>query len=306
MATQLPYMTQRHQKHDVHWMVVSPAHSGVLCVACLVEQVENDETPLVQRKVVLSLLSSLLEENGEVAAKFEENLLLCRHMIDIATGSFFKHDQHVDTAVKVCQLILETAESEDLVWYTTDKLHFQLQDTQDLVSVLPYLVLLGRLLAISPAYGFHILHKHESLLLLVLRLLNQTSDEDCLCSVIYVFIHLLDDSLQSDMSLDVRCGVYQVLVSLLDNAQTLDLRLNLLALLKNILKNIDEESVKLLMAPSPDNRYLVMGLKKMLITKHEMLQTASAHCVKALMSHSRDESTVTQILESDLAGESVD
>ncbi|XP_046544335.1 meiosis inhibitor protein 1-like [Haliotis rubra] len=103
------------------------------------------------------------------------------------------------------------------------------------------------------------------------------------------------------MSLEVRCSVYQVLVSLLDNAQTLDLRFNLLALLKNILKHTDKDSVKLLMAPTPDNRYLVMGLKKMLITKQEMLQTASAHCVKALMSYSQDESTVTQILESDLA-----
>ncbi|XP_071105446.1 meiosis inhibitor protein 1-like [Haliotis cracherodii] len=286
MATQLPYITQGHRKHDVHWMVISPGHSGVLCVACLVEQVENDEAPLVQRKVVLSLLASLLGDSKEVAAKFEENLLLCRHMIDIVT---------------VCQLILETAESEDLVWYAIDKFHFQLQDSQDLVSVSPYLLLLGRLLVISPAYGFHLLHKHESLLLLVLRLLSQTSDESCLCSVIYIFIHLLDDSLQSDVSLDVRCCVNQVLVSLLTCAESLDLRVNLLALLKNILKHTDENTVKLLMAPNPDNKYLVMGLKKMLITKQEVLQTASAHCVTVLMSCSKDESTVTQILESDLA-----
>lgn len=92
MATQLPYITQGHQKHDVHWMVISPGHSGVLCVACLVEQVENDEAPLVQRKVVLSLLASLLGDSKEVAAKFEENLLLCRHMIDIVTGSPLAYD----------------------------------------------------------------------------------------------------------------------------------------------------------------------------------------------------------------------
>ncbi len=63
-----------------------------------------------------------------------------------------------------------------------------------------------------------------------------------------------------------------------------------------------EECVRLLMTPSDDNKYLVMGLKKMLITKQEVLQMASAQCVHGLLAFCGQVNTIEQIVESGLVG----
>ena len=81
-----PQQTNSHNSHDDQWYVVSAGKQLPLCIACLVEHLEDHSVTVVQRQFNLSLLASVLAESAELPQLLREHPLVCQHIMDILTG----------------------------------------------------------------------------------------------------------------------------------------------------------------------------------------------------------------------------
>lgn len=81
-----PQQTDNHNSHDDQWCVMSTRSQFPLCIACLVEHLDEQSLTVVQRQFNLSLLASVLAECDELPQLLREHPLVCQHIIDILTG----------------------------------------------------------------------------------------------------------------------------------------------------------------------------------------------------------------------------
>ncbi|KAL8619230.1 hypothetical protein ACOMHN_050011 [Nucella lapillus] len=82
MDTLLP-KEDSHSSHDDLWCIVSESSALPLCVACLVERLEQQSLIKVQNHFNLSLLANTIKENEEALRAFREHPLVCQHVLDI-------------------------------------------------------------------------------------------------------------------------------------------------------------------------------------------------------------------------------
>ncbi|XP_076768425.1 meiosis inhibitor protein 1-like [Arvicanthis niloticus] len=156
--------------------------------------------------------------------------------------------------------------------------------------------LLGKLVDAIPGLADDLVMEHGTLMEHLLRGLVYPN-EGVQASICYLYGKLYSSPMAAEMlSGHFREKLCAVFLSTLDNAQSKDLQINCLGLLRQLLKYdlfvslimnkaVPVEGAESVERPSRETS-LPLVLKKFLLSRDEILQVASSHCITAVLVHS--------------------
>uniref|UniRef100_A0A8D0F065 Meiotic double-stranded break formation protein 1 n=1 Tax=Strix occidentalis caurina TaxID=311401 RepID=A0A8D0F065_STROC len=249
-----------------------------LCLACAMETLGDGS--LVRKKHVLSRLhDALVWQALPVVQLLAPDERVCMHLIGTLLGK--------SSAV---------LKSEQYLLCILDESQKELCKATTMRSSLPTFTLLGKLADAIPGFADILVVEHSNLVDHLLMGLTYPN-EAIKAAVCYLYGKLYSSPVGTEWlsaHFEERlCGLF---LNTLGRAQTKELQINCLGLLKELLKS--DHFVSILMNISKpeeesENADFLEGenplplvLKKLLLTRDEMLQAASSHCLAATLVHS--------------------
>ncbi|XP_070185318.1 meiosis inhibitor protein 1-like isoform X2 [Littorina saxatilis] len=291
-----PNPTRSHYIHDDLWCIVTSANQLPLCLACLVEHLEDESMTVVQKQFNLALLADTVKpECYEVAHLLREHPLVCQHILNIITDQYT--DKSFQTvSVQICVQLMDTLQSEDLYVYLLNIFEHQVQNDHNAV---PFVVAaLGKLSVVSSAYVLTLILSHEHLLMSLLgthAYRDSHEDDASDCSLLFLLIRLFDVDILPAVPPQAPPLVERCLVTCISSSQSVDLQTNALALLKRL-----ASTECCLQEDSGSWAALLIWFKRVFVGKKEVLVTAAAQCLAIIASNPRHVNVVRLILDSDL------
>ncbi|XP_064010920.1 meiosis inhibitor protein 1 [Pogoniulus pusillus] len=270
-----------------------------LCLACAVETLRDGSASLVRKKHILSRLHDALAwQTLPVVQLLAPDERVCMHLMGILFGMLHtvEDSSALDLVTKVLVRLLAELKSELYLRCILDESQKELCQASSMRGTLPTFTLLGKLADAIPGFADILVVEHNNLvdhLLMGLMYPNEALK----AAVCYLYGKLYSSSVGTERlsaHFEERlCGLF---LNTLGCAQTKELQVNCLGLLKELLKS--DHFVSVLMNNSktgeePENSDILeeenplpLVLKKLLLTKDELLQAASSHCVAAVLVHS--------------------
>ncbi|XP_075607325.1 meiosis inhibitor protein 1 [Balearica regulorum gibbericeps] len=282
--------------HEARWVL--PLRPP-LCLACAVETLGDGSASLVRKKHVLSRLHDALAWQAlPVVQLLAPDERVCIHLIGTLFGMLHTVEDSgaLDLFVEVVVRLVVELKSELYLRCILDESQKELCKATTMRGSLPTFTLLGKLADAIPGFADVLVVEHSNLVDHLLMGLTYPN-EGIKAAVCYLYGKLYSSPVGTERlsaHFEERlCGLF---LNTLGRAQTKELQVNCLGLLKELLKS--EHFVSILMnnskteeeSENPDflegENPLPLVLKKLLLTRDEMLQAASSHCVAAVLVHS--------------------
>ncbi|XP_044918380.1 meiosis inhibitor protein 1 isoform X5 [Felis catus] len=285
-----------HSRHDPCWLLPVPPR---LCLACVLELLPEPCVSLVRKKHVLSCFrDALLRHASLVMQLVAQDQRICIHFINMLFGLLCNVEDGsvIDLCIEVLIQLTTQLKLEQTVRCLLDECHKQLCNMPSMRGSLATLTLLGKLVDAIPPLADKLVMEHSNLMEHLLRGLVYPN-EGVRASVCYLYGKLYSSPVAAEMlSGHFREKLCPLFLSTLDGAQTKELQINCLGWLRQLLKYdlfvsviMNEsslaESTEGVEGP-PGKTSLPLVLKKLLLSRDETLQVASAHCITAVLVHS--------------------
>ncbi|KFM02206.1 Meiosis inhibitor protein 1, partial [Aptenodytes forsteri] len=254
---------------------------------------------LVRKKHVLSRLQDALAWQALPAVQLlAPDERVCVHLIGTLFGMLHtvEDSSALDLFVEVLVRLVVELKSEQYLRCILDESQNELCKATTMRGSLPTFTLLGKLADAIPGFADILVIEHSSLVDHLLMGLTYPN-EGIKAAVCYLYGKLYSSPVGTERlsaHFEERlCGLF---LNTLGRAQTKELQVNCLGLLKELLKS--DHFVSILMnnsktaeeSENPDflegENPLPLVLKRLLLTRDEMLQAASSHCVAAVLVHS--------------------
>ncbi|XP_074907148.1 meiosis inhibitor protein 1 isoform X2 [Buteo buteo] len=270
-----------------------------LCLACAVETLGDGGASLVRRRHVLARLrDALARPAGPAVQLLAAEERLCAPLVAALSGMLHtvEDSSTLDLFIEVLVRLVVELKSEQYLRCILDESQKELCKATTMRGSLPTFTLLGKLADAIPGFADILVVEHSNLVDHLLMGLAYPN-EGIKAAVCYLYGKLYSSPVGTERlsaHFEERlCGLF---LNTLGRAQTKELQVNCLGLLKELLKS--DHFVSILMNNSkaeeetenPDflegENPLPLVLKKLLLTRDEMLQAASSHCVAAVLVHS--------------------
>ncbi|KFQ90030.1 Meiosis inhibitor protein 1, partial [Phoenicopterus ruber ruber] len=254
---------------------------------------------LVRKKHVLSRLHDALAWQAlPVVQLLAPDERVCLHLIGTLFGMLHTVEDNgaLDLFVEVLVRLVVELKSEQYLRCILDESQKELCKATTMRGSLPTFTLLGKLADAIPGFADILVVEHGNLVDHLLMGLTYPN-EGIKAAVCYLYGKLYSSPAGTERlsaHFEERlCGLF---LNTLGRAQTKELQVNCLGLLKELLKS--DHFVSVLMnnskteeeSENPDflegENPLPLVLKKLLLTRDEMLQAASSHCMAAVLVHS--------------------
>uniref|UniRef100_A0A452I8I9 Uncharacterized protein n=1 Tax=Gopherus agassizii TaxID=38772 RepID=A0A452I8I9_9SAUR len=271
-----------HPRHDPRWLLLLPPP---LCLACVIETLGDGGASLVRKKHVLSCFRDVLAWHAvPVIQLLAQDERVCVHFIGTLFG---KSTPFTLTNTKL---------PFQGVHCTMRGVHHFLSKAATMRGSLPMFNLLGKLADAIPGLADILVIEHGNLMEHLLAGLMYPN-EGVKAAVCYLYGKLYSSPTSSErLSVHFTERLCDLFLATLGNAQTKELQVNCLGLLKELLnsdhfvsvimsnsrRGTDSENTELLEGENP----LPLVLKKLLLSRDEMLQVASVQCMTAVLVHS--------------------
>ncbi|XP_059536772.1 meiosis inhibitor protein 1 isoform X1 [Myotis daubentonii] len=285
-----------HYRHHPRWLL--PACPR-LCLACVLELLPEPGVSLVRKKHVLSCFRDvLLRHTSLVVPLLAQDQRVCIHFIRMLFGLLcsVEDGSMADLCIEVLIQLTTQLKLEQTIPCLLDECHKELCNMPSMRGSLATLTLLGKLVDAVPALADKLVMEHRDLMEHLVRGLVYPS-EGVQASVCYLYGKLYSSPTAAEVLLGhFREKLCPLFLSTLDGAQTKELQINCLGLLRQLLKY--DLFVSMIMNKSalaesadgvegpPGETTLPLVLKKLLLSRDEILQVASAHCITAVLVHS--------------------
>ncbi|XP_027740818.1 meiosis inhibitor protein 1 isoform X2 [Empidonax traillii] len=270
-----------------------------LCLACAVETLGDGSASLVRKKHVLSRLQDALAWQAlPVVQLLAPDERVCMHLIGTLFGMLHTVEDSgaLDLLVEVLVRLVVELKSEQYLCCILNESQKELCKATTMRSSLPTFALLGKLADAIPGFADLLVVEHSNLVDHLLMGLMYPN-EGIKAAVCYLYGKLYSSPVGTErLSAHFKERLCSIFLNTLGSAQTKELQVNCLGLLKELLKS--DHFVSILMNNSkteeetenPDflegENPLPLVLKKLLLTRDEMLQAASSHCMAAVLVHS--------------------
>nr|XP_020732558.1 meiosis inhibitor protein 1 isoform X4 [Odocoileus virginianus texanus] len=254
---------------------------------------------LVRKKHVLSgFRDALMKHASLVVQLVAQDQRVCIHFISMLFGLLCNVEDGsiTDLCIEVLIQLTTQLKLEQTIHCLLDECHKELCSMPSMRGSLATLTLLGKLVDAVPALADKLVMKHGDLMEHLLRGLVYPN-EGVQASVCYLYGKLYSSPVAAEMLLGhFREKLCPLFLSTMDGAQTKELQINCLGLLKQLLKY--DLFVSMIMNKSalventesvegpPGETALPLVLKKLLLSRDETLQVASAQCITAVLVHS--------------------
>ncbi|XP_032973947.1 meiosis inhibitor protein 1 [Rhinolophus ferrumequinum] len=282
-----------HYRHDPRWLLPVPPR---LCLACALELLPEPGVSLVRKKHVLSCFRDVLVRHASLVTQLvAQDQRVCIHFINMLFGLLCNVEDGsiANLCIEVLIQLTTQLKLEQTIHCLLDECHKELCNMPSMRGSLATLTFLGKLVDAIPALADKLVMEHGDLMEHLLRGLVYPS-EGVQASVCYLYGKLYS----SPMAAEILSGHFQeklcsLFLSTLDGAQTKALQINCLGLLRQLLKY--DLFVSMIMnrsalaestesvAGHPGETSLPLVLKKLLLSRDETLQVASAHCITAVL-----------------------
>ncbi|KAB0399873.1 hypothetical protein E2I00_012891, partial [Balaenoptera physalus] len=254
---------------------------------------------LVRKKHVLSgFRDALMRHASLVMQLVAQDQRVCIHFISMLFGLLCNVEDGsiTDLCIEVLIQLTTQLKLEQTIHCLLDECHKELCNMPSMRGSLATLTLLGKLVDAIPALADKLVMEHSDLMEHLLRGLVYPS-ERVQASVCYLYGKLYSSPVAAEMLLGhFREKLCPLFLSTMDGAQTKELKINCLGLLRQLLKydlfvsmimnkSVLVESTESVEGP-PGETSLPLVLKKLLLSRDETLQVASAHCITAVLLHS--------------------
>ncbi|XP_060578052.1 uncharacterized protein LOC132735152 [Ruditapes philippinarum] len=290
---------ENHDEHDISWTLYSSLHHTRVCLGCIVETIENTELLPLQRKPALTeFLRMLTQQSSELMQLFMKEERIVWHVVTILLESFSLEDEsYMALSVNVLLKMLQMIGSEDLVTEILDAIVKKIEMTADHKKLEPHYILLGKMLYQLPALTETLL-THYDWLLNALSLDLCKVGETVQSSIAYIFIFLCDESQIVKLHARTLQQVHSGILTMLSSAGSLPVLINGLGLLKKLLS--DSTGCNNLMTLNKDGVTLLTCMKKLLLSKKDVLQSAVSQILSIILNKDNYLSYATTILDSDI------
>ncbi|XP_015274646.1 PREDICTED: meiosis inhibitor protein 1 [Gekko japonicus] len=286
-----------HALHDSRWLLESLP--SPLCLACALETLQEDGASLVRKNHVLSCLHDVLTRHAAlVIPLLVQDESVCVHSIATLFGVLRSmEDNHIlDLSIEVLVMLVVKLKLEGYLRYLLKECQQELCKVTTTRGSLPILILLGKLADAIPIFADELVIEHSNMLEHLATCLMYPN-ERIKAAVCYLYGKLYSAPNAAERLCvhftERLCGLF---LTSLKNAQTKELQLNCMGLLNQLLKydhfvsvtmgnswkGADSASPELFERESP----LPLMLKKLLLSRDELLQVASAQCIAAVLVHS--------------------
>ncbi|NXD24974.1 MEII1 protein, partial [Spelaeornis formosus] len=254
---------------------------------------------LVRKKHALARLQDALAwQAPPVVQLLAQDERVCMHLVGTLLGMLHSVEDSsaLNLLVEVLVRLVVELKSEQYLYCILDESQKELYKAATMRSSLPTFSLLGKLADAISGFADILVVKHNNLVDHLLMGLSYPN-ESIKAAVCYLYGKLYSSPVGTErLSIHFEeklCGVF---LNTLGCAQTKELQVNCLGLLKELVKS--DHFVSILMNNSKteeetENPDLLEGenplplvLKKLLLTRDEMLQAASSHCMAAVLVHS--------------------
>ncbi|CAI5674546.1 unnamed protein product [Oreochromis niloticus] len=309
-----------HFRHDPKWSRrLGPVEGGglLLCVACLIEMIDDEDIASVRKSSALSSVSGVLKcSPGALRELLQQDHRVCLHFTAKLLGMLQTAEDPV-TLEKVDQVLVQLLlelQSELSFRFVLDEIHKQLSEQLSVKHFLPTFSFLGNLIKAAPTVSQSLVTHYVPLLDHLCSALL-FPDEALKGAVVYVWLQLLGapgGSAAQSLPSAVRDRVCNVLLKTLANASSPQLLRNCVGLLSQLVHLADAVSVLMnslscqvmcdenedILANNsqslsqnqdqqpPDHCLLPLILKKLLLSGDENLQVTSAKCIASVLVHS--------------------
>uniref|UniRef100_F6W609 Meiotic double-stranded break formation protein 1 n=1 Tax=Equus caballus TaxID=9796 RepID=F6W609_HORSE len=285
-----------HYRHDPRWLLPVPPR---LCLACALELLPEPGVSMVRKKHVLSCFrDALMRHASPVVQLVAQDQRVCIHFMSMLFGLLCNVEDGsvTDLCIEVLIQLTTQLKLEQTVRCLLDECHKELCNMPSMRGSLSTLTLLGKLVDAIPALADKLVMEHGNLMEHLLRGLVYPN-EGVQASVCYLYGKLYSSPMAAEMlSGHFREKLCPLFLSTLDGAQTKELQINCLGLLRQLLKydlfvsmimkkSVLAESNESVEVPLAETS-LPLVLKKLLLSRDETLQVASAHCITAVLVHS--------------------
>ncbi|KAL1767608.1 meiosis inhibitor protein 1 [Sigmodon hispidus] len=201
-----------------------------------------------------------------------------------------------DLCIEVLIQLTTQLKLEQIIHCLVNECHRELCHLPSMGGSLATMTLLGKLVDALPGLADKLVMEHGNLMDHLLRGLVYPN-EGVQASVCYLYGKLYASPVAAEiLSGHFREKLCQLFLSTLDSAQTKDLQFNCLGLLRQLLKydlfvsvimskSVLVENAESVERPSRETS-LPLVLKKLLLSRDEILQVASTHCITAVLAHS--------------------
>jgi len=291
----LSFFTTNHSKHDSQWRM-SGVNVSVVCVACLVELLENaDVLHLRKRKAlreVVFLLSNshvlleLLSQNARITSH------LCSVIMDLLTS---ENELLMSTAIEALDIVTVKLRSENLVAEIVEKLETQIITLNNLKKSYPFILALGRLLKSIPALSQVVAKELSSLMEYVIS--NLLFPEDCNVKAAFLFVLVQicsNEEVLSGLSLQIKEKICQQTCAVINCSISMDVQINALKVLT--LCATQSDVLKSVLRPANTGKCaLLESLKKLLLSPNEAIQIGAIQCITQMLRSDPVENDYTKV-----------
>ncbi|XP_077195472.1 meiosis inhibitor protein 1 isoform X1 [Paroedura picta] len=286
-----------HGLHDAHWLLESLP--SPLCLACALETLREDGASLVRKNHVLSCLHDVLTRHAAlVIPLLAQDERVCVHSIGTLFGILRSmEDSHIlDLSIEVLVMLVVKLKLEGYLNFLLKECQQELCKVTTTRGSLPILILLGKLADVIPIFADELVIEHSSMLEHLATCLMYPN-EKIKAAVCYLYGKLCSaPNAVERLYVHFTERLCDLFLTTLKNAQTRELQLNCMGLLNQLLKYDHFVSVTMgnsgkgTDSASPElferESLLPLMLKKLLLSRDELLQVASAQCIAAVLVHS--------------------
>ncbi|XP_034631052.1 meiosis inhibitor protein 1 isoform X3 [Trachemys scripta elegans] len=285
-----------HARHDPRWLLLLPPP---LCLACVIETLGDSSASLVRKKHVLSCFRDVLAWHAvPVIQLLAQDERVCVHFIGTLFGMLHTAEDSsaLDLPTEVLVRLVVELKLEQYVHCVLDESQKELSKAATMRGSLSMFNLLGKLADAIPGLADILVIEHGNLMEHLLAGLMYPN-EGVKAAVCYLYGKLYSSPISSErLSVHFTERLCDLFLATLGNAQTKELQVNCMGLLKELLNS--DHFVSVIMSNSrrgadSENTELLEGenllplvLKKLLLSRDEMLQVASVQCMTAVLVHS--------------------
>lgn len=283
----LSFFTSNHPRHDSSWIFRGSSVS-IVCVACLIETLEERETLAIRKRKSLTEIILLLSRDEKLVEILKKNVRITSHLCQILVNLL------ESTQVGVFQISLEglvqiafKVQSDVLIREILDTVESKILSINNYRKTYPFVVLMGKIVDAIPLLGEEVVAQKPKLWKYCTKGLS-FPDETVVVALLYLILSIYKSPKAKERTtVEIKSDVFKKCCENLINGKNNDVKINSLALLQCYASSEGIQSVKLISEDKEGTDARTMlgnALKKLVLSTDQGLQVGGIQITTKLLS----------------------
>lgn len=296
----LSFFTSNHPRHDSSW-IFRGASFKILCVACLVETLEDKEALAIRKRKCLTEILLLLSRDKKLVDTLTVNSRISSHLCQILVNLLESTQDGISQmSIEAIMQLLVGLQNEVLVREILNIIEDKVLSLNNFRKTYPFVVLLGKIIDAIPLVAEEIIvHKRKLWEYCISGM--SFPDEKAVAALLYLVLGTFrNNKAKETISVEVKVTIFKSCCNHVINGINKDVKANSLAVLQSCIGLQDNEFIKLLSGEAKESKdiqeIIANALKKLVLSTDQGLQIGGIQLTTKLMSADCIERTLSASL----------